>query len=150
MYVDFLREGEEGPPERTGKNDEFRLTEKWTSSAKSVFHFDVQGQVAKSTHAGLPWLRKMRKEVGDKLHIWPFDGWTVPSQKSVVAEVYPSIFRHRYDQGDRTADQQDAYSTARWLSEMDDRGFLGSYFGPPLTDNQRRQCDLEGWILGIM
>ena len=26
-------------------------------SAKSVFHFDVQGSVAKSTHAGIPWLR---------------------------------------------------------------------------------------------
>ena len=63
-YVDFIRDGEEGPPDRTGSNDEFRMTERWTSSAKSVFHFDVQGSVAKSTHAGLPWLRKIRKELG--------------------------------------------------------------------------------------
>lgn len=36
-----------------------RITEKQFISlfgSKSVFHFDVQGSVAKSTHAGLPWL----------------------------------------------------------------------------------------------
>ena len=90
----------------------------------------------------------MRQEVGDKLHVWPFDGWAIPEGRSVVAEAYPSIFRNRYDKGDRTADQQDAYSTARWLTEMDQRGFLTRYFDPPLTDEERNQCDLEGWILG--
>jgi hypothetical protein len=40
----------------------------------------------------------------------------VPDGRSVVAEAYPSIFRNRYDKGDRTADQQDAYATARWLA----------------------------------
>lgn len=148
-YVDFMRDRDEGPPDRTGSNTDYRLTEKWTSSAKSVFHFDIQGQVAKSTHAGLPWLRRMRNEVGDKLHVWPFDGWTIPEGRSVVAEAYPSLYRNRYGKGDRTADQQDAYSTARWLSEMDHRGFLTRYFEPPLTDDERRQCDLEGWILGV-
>jgi hypothetical protein len=33
------------------------LTEIRAGAAKSVFHFDVPGSVAKSTHAGLPWLR---------------------------------------------------------------------------------------------
>ena len=42
--------------ERTGMSDEFRLTEKWTPSSKSVFQFDMTGQVAKSSHAGIPWL----------------------------------------------------------------------------------------------
>jgi hypothetical protein len=31
-----------------------RLTEERAGGAKSVFHFDVQGSVAKSTHAGIP------------------------------------------------------------------------------------------------
>ena len=148
-YVDFIRDSDEGPPDRTGTNDEFRLTEKWTSSAKSVFHFDVQGQVAKSTHAGLPWLRRMRESVGDRLHFWPFDGWSITERKSVVAEVYPSIFSKRYDKADRTSDQQDAYSTARWLSEMTHRRHLARYFEPSLTTAERNQCELEGWILGI-
>ena len=86
-YVDFIRDREEGPPDRTGSNKDFRLTEKWTSSAKSVFQFDVQGSVAKSTHAGIPWLRHIRNDTGDKVHFWPFDGWDVPDGKSVVAEI---------------------------------------------------------------
>ena len=57
-YVDTIRE--ERPPGRTGTKKELRISEKWTSSAKSVFHFDIQGQVAKSTHAGIPWLRQIR------------------------------------------------------------------------------------------
>jgi hypothetical protein len=149
-YVDFIRDREEGPPDRTGSNKDFRLTEKWTSSAKSVFQFDVQGSVAKSTHAGLPWLRRIRNEVGDKVHVWPFDGWNVPKGKSVIAEIYPSIFRKRYPKDDRTADQQDAYCVARWLTESDEAGFLQRYFAPPLTDDERKVADLEGWILGIM
>lgn len=149
VFVDLLRDRNEGPPARTGSNTEFRLTERWTSSAKSVFHFDVQGQVAKSTHAGLPWLRRMRQDADAALHVWPFDGWAIPQGTSVLAETYPSIFRNRYPKCTRTADQQDAYATARWLTEADQRGLLTRYFDPPLTSEERQQCDLEGWILGV-
>ena len=52
-----------------------RLTEERARGAKSVFHFDVQGAVAKSTHAGIPWLRFIRQQRGARVHFWPFDGW---------------------------------------------------------------------------
>ena len=146
MYVDFVREKR---PDRTGRNNELRLTEQWSSLAKSVFKFDVQGSVAKSSHAGIPWLHHIRQKTGDMVHFWPFDGWTVPEGKSVIAEVYPSIFRNRYPRIGRTTDEQDAYSIARWLSEADDRGILGRYFVPSLTDDERRIAEREGWILGI-
>lgn len=148
--VDSLRLRARRPPNRTGENKDLRLTEQWTSSAKSVFKFDVQGSVAKSTHAGLPWLRQIRNEVGDLVHFWPFDGWQVTGSKSVIAEVYPSIFRNRFPREDRTADQQDAFAIARWLMEMDQRSLLERYFDPPLTDEERKVADLEGWILGII
>ena len=67
-----------------------------------------------------------------------------------VVMVYPSVFRNRYPREDRSADQQDAYAIARWLMETDERGFLGRYFHPPLTEQERRIADLEGWILGIV
>ncbi|MFM2094524.1 MAG: hypothetical protein RIS70_1648 [Planctomycetota bacterium] len=149
-YVDFIRDAITGPPDRGGSPTDLRLTEKWTSSAKSVFQFDVQGSVAKSTHAGIPWLLRIRREVGDRVHFWPFDGWKIPAGKSVLAEVYPSIFRNRYPRVGSTADQQDAYAVARWLTEMDSRGFLDRYFDPPLTEEERKVCSLEGWILGIL
>ena len=133
-----------------GWPNEFRLCERWTSSAKSVFDFSPgPGIVAKSTHAGIPWLWHIRKEVRDRVHFWPFDGWEIPEGKSTIVEVHPSIFSGRYDRGDRTADQQDAYATARWLNEICERGFMERYLGPPLTDEERRTAEVEGWILGI-
>lgn len=146
VFVDDIRRNN---PVRAGTHDEFRLTEQWTSSAKSVFKFDVQGSVAKSTFAGIPFLRWIRREMGDRVHLWPFDGWDVPAGKSVLVEVYPSLFRNRFPRGERTADQQDAYAVGCWLSEMDRNGFLAGYFSPPLTEEQKLVANLEGWILGV-
>lgn len=135
--------------ERTGEPSEFRLTERWTSSAKSVFQFDVNGSVAKSTHAGLPFLLQLRTTLGDRVHYWPFDGWVVPLGKSVVAETYPSLFRKRYPAQERSGDQQDAYSVSHWLLDMDRMSELHRFFSPPLTAPQKRRATLEGWILGV-
>lgn len=155
-YVDFIRDGNlqrrhgwPPPDARIGNAKELRLCERWTSSAKGVFHFDAQGSVAKSTHAGIPWLQRIRDACGDAVHVWPFDGWSPPAGKTVIAEVYPSIFRNRYPKGKRTPDEQDAYATARWLAEAAARGSLERYFNPPLTIEEREVAAREGWILGV-
>ena len=145
--VEALRKGNA----RTGSSDEFRVTERWTSSAKSNFQFDVQGQVAKSTHAGIPWLHRIRQAVGKRVHFWPFDGWKVRQGKSVIAEVFPSMLRRRYPAEKRTADQHDAYAVARWLKEMNCGMTLTEpFFGPPLSEEEQEIAELEGWILGVM
>lgn len=55
IYVDFVRHGAVGNgAARQGNARWRRLTEERAGGAKSVFHFDVQGSVAKSTHAGIP------------------------------------------------------------------------------------------------
>jgi hypothetical protein len=156
VYVDFVRNGvlgsvlpPAGPDAHTGGSEEYRLAERWTSSAKSVFHFDVQGSVAKSSHAGIPWLKWLRDRAGDRLHFWPFDGWEPEPGKSVIVEVYPAIFRNRYPREGQTVDEQDAYAAARWMTEMAERGALGDYFAPPLTDYERAVADCEGWVFGI-
>ena len=149
IQVDMVRSGIDGEsPKRSGSNCEFRLVETWSSSAKSVFQFDVQGSVAKSTHAGLPWLLRIRNALGKHTHFWPFDGWIPPTGKSVVAEIYPSIFRNRYPRSDRTCDQQDAYSVARWLNHVSRHGFLERYFDPPLTTFERKRAGLGRMDLG--
>lgn len=114
-----------------------------------MFEFTGPG-VAHSTHAGLPWLRRLRKSVSrDKVHFWPFDGFCVGDEKSVVAEVYPSLFSRRYPQLERTEHEHDAWSAAKWPSEMDATDRLDRYFLPPLTRDERRRAKLEGWILGV-
>ena len=105
--------------------------------------------MAKFRHAGIPWLCHVRREVGDLVHFWPLDGWEIPEDRSVIAEVYPPVFRNRYPREDRTPDQQDAYSVARWLKEMCENGFLGRYLDLPLTQEEREVARLEGWMLGV-
>ena len=134
---------------RTGSHTEFRLTDTWTSSAKSVFRFDVQGQVAAASHAGIPWLAHIRRTLADRIHFWPFDGWSPPAGKSVIAEVYPAIFSKRWPRAERTTDMQDAYATARWLLETDRQDALDHYLRSPLTEAEKRIAEREGWILGI-
>src|ERR1700704_4154412 len=101
-----------------------RLTEERAGSAKSVFHFDVQGSVAKSTHSGIPWLRFIRQRLGNRVHFWPFDGWIIPPGKSAIAEAYPALWKHAYAREGRTPDQHDAYTVAAWLQQGDREGRL--------------------------
>ena len=151
VYVDFVRNGSCGnAAARTGSRRWRRLTEVRAGGAKSVFHFDVPGQVAHSTHAGLPWLRFIRRELGARVHFWPLDGWEVPVGRSAVVEVYPSLWRHEFPREDRTGDQHDAFCIAAWLSRTDGDDALGRYLSPMLKPREAAQAQVEGWILGVL
>jgi hypothetical protein len=149
--VDSVRVGDCGlGKNRMGDAKWLRLTEKWTATAKSVFLFDVQGSVAKSTHTGLPWLRYLRNECDRRIHFWPFDGWKVPEHSSVVAEVYPSLWMRRFPTENRDGDMQAAYAVAAWLQRADANGSLPQFFCPPLNAAEREVAAIEGWILGVV
>lgn len=136
-----------------GASTTLRLCEAWTSSAKSVFLFDVQGSVAKSTHAGLPWLHWLRRHAhsgsGGPIHFWPFDGWSPSPGRSMVVEAYPTLYRRRYTSTERHSDRRDAWSIAMWLRDMDWRGTLERYLMPPLTPAELALAVREGWIIGV-
>ncbi len=150
-YVDFVRDGKLGQGAKRGGNTRWRrLTDIRAGGAKSPFHFDVPGSVAKSTHAGLPWLRTIRSRVGERVHFWPFDGWTVPDDASVIAEVYPSLWSRGFPREGRTPDQHDAFSVTEWVRRTDNEGRLPSFFNPPLREDERAIAQVEGWILGVM
>lgn len=149
-YIDFIRDGSVGEgSKRLGENTWLRLTERWTATAKSVFLFDVQGSVAKSTFAGLPWLLFLRNQCMRRIFFWPFDGWEVSNGASVIAEVYPSLWTRRFPKEGRDGDEQAAYAVAAWLQRADQNGSLGSFFNPPMTEDEREIAAVEGWILGV-
>lgn len=150
-YIDFIRHGNvEQGLKRMGDSAWLRLTERWTATAKSVFLFDVQGSVAKSTFAGLPWLLYLRRECKHPIHFWPFDGWEVPPGFSVVAEVYPSLWTKRFPRENRDGDEQAAYAAAAWLQRADISGTLETFLKPSLTAEERGIAKIEGWILGVV
>jgi hypothetical protein len=149
-YVDFVRNGICGNgAARSGSPRWRRLTEERARTAKSVFHFDVQGSVAKSTHSGLPWLLYIRRQLAGRVHFWPFDGLDIPRGMSVVAEVYPALWSRSFPREDRDAHQHDAYVAAAWLRRADLDGSLARFFQPVLTPSEREVASIEGWILGI-
>jgi hypothetical protein len=150
IYVESVLEGHEGnAAARSGDRGWRRITGKRAGGPKSVFHFHVQSSVAKSTHAGIPWLRFIRQRLGSRVHFWPFDGWDVPFGRSVIAEVYPRLWSPSFARQDRTADQHDAYSVARWLSDADHVGTLPGFLKPSLDPSERALAEVEGWILGV-
>ncbi len=149
VYVDFIRDGTRGDSASRSGNSRWRRMAEKRSRAKSVFHFDVQGSVAKSTHAGLPWLRYLRNQLGEHVHFWPFNGWTPPPGRSVIAEIYPSLWSRTFPRDGRDSHQHDAYSAVRWMRERDADGTLTDYFRPELCPAERTLAQLEGWILGL-
>ncbi|NEV61527.1 hypothetical protein G3446_06415 [Thiorhodococcus minor] len=148
--VDCVRDGFAGDGAARMGSAKWRRVTETLCKAKSVFHFDVPGSVAKSTHAGLPWLLLLREQLGSQLHFWPFDGWAIPRGHSAIAEVYPSLWSKALPREDRTPDQHDAYAVTAMLERLDRSGDIAKLWEPALTPQERAVAQVEGWILGVM
>jgi hypothetical protein len=149
-YVDFVRDGICGNEAARSGNSKWRRITERRARAKSVFHFDVQGSVAKSTHSGLPWLRYLDQNTAGRVHFWPFDGWSPPAGRSVVAEVYPALWSKAFPKEARDGHQHDAYSIAAWMRQVDIDGSLLRFTNPQLQEDERKTAEIEGWILGVI
>jgi hypothetical protein len=149
ISVESIRQGIAGNGTKRMGNARWRRLTEERCRAKSVFHFDVQGSVAKSTHSGLPWLRYIHQRLVERVHFWPFDGWNPPVSRSVIAEIYPALSSKTFPSEDRSPDQHDAYSVARWLQETDHADKLKSHFSPSLSQEEQIRCQCEGWIFGV-
>jgi hypothetical protein len=147
-YVQFVRDGACGEGAARGGDAHWRRVTEVRAGAKSVFHFDVQGSVAKSTHAGLPWLRYIRLRA-PAAHFWPFAGWDIPAGRSVVSEVYPSLWSRGFAKENRNGDQHDAFSVAAWMRQADLDGTLPEFLGLSLGPEEKTAAQIEGWILGL-
>jgi hypothetical protein len=148
VYVDFVRDAHVGNGKARSGNPRWRRLTDIRTGAKSVFHFDVPGSVAKSTHAGLPWLLQLRRQMAGRIHFWPFDGWHIPPGRSALAEVYPALWSHGFPREGRDSDQHDAWSIAAWMRQADCNGALPMFLNPHLEEGERKAAEIEGWILG--
>lgn len=133
-------------------NEGFRTTDLWTQSAKSLFLTSSAGTIAFSTLAGLPWLRKIQTECRGKVHFWPMDGLRPAKGQSVIAEIYPTLWRRRFrEKIPETFDehQRDAFVATAWLQWANENHFLERYWIPPLKNEELEKIKVEGWILGV-
>lgn len=130
-----------------------RLCERWTGSAKSTLNFEIkQGQVATSTHAGIPWLHVLRRKLGKRVCVWPFDRFQPRINRHMIAEVYPSWFKGRVEEfAGENSDERDAFRVCRWLQTRDVSDSLEAYLN--LGTHKPIEMALvqrEGWILGVL
>lgn len=135
--------------DRLGDPDERRLTGRWSGTPRGgVFRFDLQDGLAKATHAGIPWLDYLRR-AGDRAHFWPFDGFEPPEGRPVIAEVRSDHLIGRYPKEGLSKEEHAAYAICAWLQDRDRLDLLHPYFTPPLSEKEKGQALMEGWILGV-
>ena len=149
IYVDFVRDGTVGNgAARMGNPRWRRLTEERAGSAKSVYHFDVQGSVAKSTHAGIPGCASFASGAASR----PISGRSTAGTFQPGAQPWWRSIR-RYgavnSREERNGDRHDAYSAAAWMRRADLDGSLAAFLNPSLATPEHAVAQVEGWILGV-
>ncbi len=149
VRVDHIRYARKDQDKRRLTDTRWRRLCERRCGAKSVFHFDVPGSVAKSTHAGLPWIKFLADQCGEAIHFWPFDGWAPKPGKTVIVEAYPSLYRGAFLKPGLSPDQQDAYAIAAWFRQRSLDDDFARYFSPSLNDHETVVGNTEGWIIGI-
>ena len=128
--------------------NEYRLTEKRGSGLKSIFKIGGNGTVGLQSLCGIPYLFQIQTTCVQQkvpLHCWPFDGWEPEGSTHCLVEWYPSL----YNKGEKSH-EQDALACVNWAMGMDDQEKLQDHFVPDLSDDEKAQAMIEGWVLGIL
>ena len=123
---------------------EFRIIEKMTRGASSVWQLFGAGCVGSQTLMGIHYLQKLR-ECTD-CAIWPFED--INNNKHVIAEIYPSIWHPENHYPIKDANQ--VYTVAKNIANFDKHGTLKNLLQAP--HRHSRHDDItkkEGWMLGV-
>ena len=148
--------------DRTGLPADLRRTElatkgKGKSGAKSVWQVFGNGTVGSQAITGIPRVKALADELGDRGRVWPFQtGWKalkdadLEGVDAVFAEVYPALGDVRPEPGE-VPDRAQVRALCEHFLRLDEAGKLGAEFGPK---GEVTEADIaavereEGWILG--
>ena len=151
------------PPETSGDLPPvFRHAEEATHAAgkamaKPAWQLMGAGSVGGQVIVGIPAVRRLVEELGDKAAVWPFTtGWKdlteadLDGKEAVIAEVYPSLFPSK-PEGGEAPDLAQVRALCEHFYKLDEADKLGAQFAPPkdATEDLVRAVETEeGWILG--
>jgi precorrin-8X/cobalt-precorrin-8 methylmutase len=100
----------------------------------------------------LPRLEALRRRLGDRVAVWPFDGIGDPGADVVLAETWHGLFAWRAER-DRVRDEAQVRATLRAIRQAGVAGRAALLAPESLTslDLAARDeiCAEEGWTLGI-
>lgn len=128
------------------------------AKAKSIWQLTGQGAVGGQSLVGIPVVKALADEMGDKAKIWPFQtGWKpltpadVEDVDVVFAEVYPALVPVKAEPGE-IADKAQMRALVEHFAKLDEQGKLGAAFGPGPDVKPATLAAVEseeGWILGL-
>lgn len=142
---------------------EFRLAERATqgrnrSGAKTVWQLTGNGSVGSQALTGIPAVKRLKDELGDRAAVWPFEtGWKaltpadLAGKDAVLAEIYPALIPVTPLAGETPLDLSQVRTLCEHFARLDDQGKLGAAFAPPLGTPPEQVAQVEaeeGWILG--
>jgi hypothetical protein len=126
--------------------------------AKSVWQVFGNGAVGGQSLVGIPAVKRLAGDLGDKALLWPFQsGWReltpadLQGREAVIAEVYPALVETKPEPGE-VADRAQVRALCEHFVRLDEQGRLGAAFAPPKTTTPDLVATVEreeGWILGL-
>lgn len=126
--------------------------------AKAVWQLMGAGAVGGQAIVGIPAVRRMVDELGDRATVWPFaTGWRaveaadVADREVLAVEVYPSMLTAKPESGE-TPDRAQVRALCEYFAKLDDQGKLGALFAAPKAATEADVAAVEreeGWILGV-
>ncbi|MBM3131717.1 MAG: hypothetical protein FJZ95_01625 [Chloroflexi bacterium] len=144
----FSRSTNPGFPFSKAQFGEFRLVEKRAPGFKTIFQIGGAGSVGLQSLCGIPYLFHLQTTCAQQkvsLHSWPFDGWEPEGSSAVLVEWYPALYNR-----ETKSHESDALACVTWARDLDQRGELRDYFVPALSDAEKAQAAIEGWVLGVL
>lgn len=124
---------------------------------KAAWQLLGAGSVGSQAIVGVPAVKRMVDELGEKAAVWPFaTGWRALSPvdlhglEALIVEIYPALVPVRADAGE-IADRAQVRTLAEHFARMDEQGRLALAFAPPKGTDPETVADVEreeGWILG--
>ena len=128
------------------------------AKAKSVWQLSGAGAVGGQALVGIPRVKALADDFGDKAKVWPFQtGWKalMPADldglEAVFAEIYPSLHGAKAEAGE-VLDRAQVRAVAEHFAKLDEQGKLGTAFGPQGAASEKVSAAVEaeeGWILGV-
>ena len=147
--------GADLPP--VSRQAELATQGKGKAGAKTVWQLMGAGSVGGQVITGIPAVKRLADELGDKALVWPMQsGWKaltpadLDGKQAVLVEIYPSLQDCKAEPGE-VPDRCQVRTLCELYVRLDEQGRLGELFAAPkdaspeLIETVERE---EGWILG--
>ena len=126
--------------------------------ANSVWQLAGAGAVGGQTLTGIPRLKALADEFGDRAKVWPFQtGWRALTEADLAGldalfvEIYPALVESAPD-GKEIPDRAQVRALCDHFAKLDEQSKLAALFGPQAAASIETAEAVEreeGWILGV-